>query len=58
MLRFNFVTFKKLQKSAHAFEAEDFLNIFVRFWGFRGSFSYKNFSYKKTRIPFLSYSDT
>ena len=29
------------------FEAGDFLNIFLRFWGFWGSFSYKNFSYKK-----------
>ena len=36
-----------LKIAAHAFEDEDFLNIFLRFWGFWGSFSYKNFSHKK-----------
>ena len=33
--------------AVQAFEAGDFLNIFLRFWGFLGSFSYKNFSHKK-----------
>ena len=32
---------------ALAFEFGDFLNIFLKFWGFGGSFSYKNISYKK-----------
>ena len=36
-----------LKIEAKAFEAGDFLNIFLRFWGFWGSFSCKNFSYKK-----------
>ena len=35
---------------AKTFEAGDFLNIFVRFWAFRGSFSYKKFSYKKKYV--------
>ena len=50
----NFVIFKELQEksaflkiAAQAFEAGDFLNIFFRFLGFWGSFSYKNFSLKK-----------
>ena len=50
----NFVTYKGLlEKSAfkkiatQAFEAGDFLNIFLRFSGFWGSFSYNNFSYEK-----------
>ena len=36
-----------LKIEAQAFEAGDFLNIFLRFWGFWSSFSYKNCSYKK-----------
>ena len=39
-----------LKSAAQAFEAEEFLNIFLRFWGCSGSFSYKNFSYKKKRV--------
>ena len=53
----NFVTFKEAQEksafltiAAQAFVAGDFLNIFLRFGGFRGSFSYKNFSYSKKRV--------
>ena len=34
-----------LKIAAQTFEAEDFLNIFLRFLGFWGSFYYKNFSY-------------
>ena len=37
--------FKKI--ATQAFEAGDFLNIFLRFSGFWGSFSYNNFSYEK-----------
>ena len=36
-----------LKIAAQEFEAGDFLNIFLRFFGFWGSFYYKNFSYKK-----------
>ena len=36
-----------LKIAAQAFEAGDFLNIFLRFWGFSGSFSYNQFSYKE-----------
>ena len=36
-----------LKSAAQVFEAGDFLNISLRFWGFWGSFSYNNFSYKK-----------
>ena len=36
-----------LKIAAQAFEAGDFLNIFLRFWGFSGSFSYNHFSYKE-----------
>ena len=36
-----------LKTEGQAFEAGDFLNIFLRFSGFHGSFSYKNFSYTK-----------
>ena len=36
-----------LKISAQAFEAEDFLHIFLRFWGFWGSISYKHFSYSQ-----------
>ena len=36
-----------LKISAQSSEAGDFLNIFLRFFAFWGSFSYKNFSYKK-----------
>ena len=36
-----------LKSAAQAFEAGYYLNILLRFWAFRGSFSYKNFSYKK-----------
>ena len=37
-----------LEIRALAFEVGDFPNIFLKFWGFGGSFSYKNISYKKT----------
>ena len=37
-----------LNIAAQALDTADFLNVFLRFWGFWGSFSYKNFSYKKT----------
>ena len=55
MLKFTqFVTFRELwgkstflKIAAEAFGAEDFLNIFLSFWGFLGSFSYKKFSYIK-----------
>ena len=50
----NFVTFIELQEksvflkvASQTLQTEDFLNIFLRFWGFCGSFYYKNFSYKK-----------
>ena len=50
----NFVTFEGLQEksaffkiSAETSEARAFLNIFLRFLGLGGSFSYKNFCYKK-----------
>ena len=53
----NFVTFKKLyekpvflKNTAQAFEAGDFLDIFLRFCYFWGSFFYKDFSYKNTCI--------
>ena len=36
-----------LKIAVEAFEAGDFLNIFLRFFGFWGLFSYKKFSYKK-----------
>ena len=36
-----------LKITAQAFEAGDLPNIFVRFWGFWGSFSYKTFRIKK-----------
>ena len=36
-----------LKIAAQAFETGGFLNIFLRFWGFWGSFSYKTFSNKK-----------
>ena len=35
-----------LKVAAQAFEAADFLNIFLRFWGFCGTFSYQKDSYK------------
>ena len=35
--------------TAQAFEAGDFLNILLSFWGFRDSFSYKNFCYRKKK---------
>ena len=41
-----------LKIAAQTFEAGDFLNIFLRFWGFGGSFSYKTCSYKRTCIFF------
>ena len=40
--------FKASLIEAQAFEAGDFLNIFLRFWVFWGSFSFKTFSDKKT----------
>ena len=53
----NFVNFKEFwEKSAflkivaQAFKAGDFLNIFLGFLGFWGSFSYKNFAYKQKRV--------
>ena len=52
-----FVTFKEVYKkstflkiAAQTSEAGDFLNIFLRFLGFWGSFSHKNFSYIKKRV--------
>ena len=36
-----------LETAAQAIDAGDILNIFLRFWGFWGSFSYKNVSYIK-----------
>ena len=39
-----------LKIAAQAFKAGDFLSIFLRFLGFSGSFSYKNFSWKKKRV--------
>ena len=41
-----------LKSAAQVFEAGNFLNIFLRFWGFCGSFSYKNFSSKKQVLQF------
>ena len=53
------MTFKELkQKSAFlkiaapAFEAVDFLNIFLRFWSFWGSCCYKKIFYKKNVSSF------
>ena len=53
----NFVTFKELWEkttflkiSAQAFEAGDFLNVFLRFLGFWDSFSSKHFSYVKKNV--------
>ena len=45
-----------LKISAQSSEAGDFLNIFLRFFAFWGSFSYKNFSYKKKRVRRQSYT--
>ena len=39
-----------LKIAAEAFEARDVLNIFLRFWSFWGSFSYKKFSYEKCLV--------
>ena len=36
--------------TAQAFETGDYFNIFLKFWGFWGSFSVKDFSYKKKRV--------
>ena len=36
--------------TAQAFETGDCFNIFLKFWGFWGSFSVKDFSYKKKRV--------
>ena len=36
--------------TAQAFETGDCFNIFLKFWGFWGSFSVKDFSYKKERV--------
>ena len=44
-----------LKTAAQAFEAGDFRNIFLRFWGFRGLFSYKNVSYRKKRVCNFSF---
>ena len=41
-------TFLKI--AVQAFQARDFLYIFVRFLGFWDSFSYKTFSWKKRRV--------
>ena len=43
-----------LNIEAENFEAGDFLTIFLTFWGFWGSFSYKNSSYKKNVYSFIS----
>ena len=48
-----------LKIAAQAFQAEDFLNIFLRIWGFWGSVSYKKF-YKKNvymKIAQIYFSD-
>ena len=42
--------------TAQAFEAKDFLNIFLWFWSFGGSFSYKNLSYEKYTCIYLIYN--
>ena len=42
--------FKASLIKAQAFEAGDFLNIFLGFRVFWGSFSYKNFSYEKKNV--------
>ena len=44
----NISVFKGSLIEAQAFEAGDFLIIFLRFWVFWGSFSFKTFSDKKT----------
>ena len=53
MLQFTFKNSTKesefLKIPGQAFEAANFLNIFLSFWGFWALFSYKNF-YKKTGI--------
>ena len=36
-----------LKIAAQAFQTGDFLNIFLTFLGFLGSFSYETFSYEK-----------
>ena len=43
-----------LKITAQAFEAGDFLNIFLKFGGFRSSFSYKKSSYKKNMYSFFN----
>ena len=58
MLKYtNFLTFKELYEksvslniAAKAFVAWDFLKISLWSWGFWGSLSYKNFSYRKKRV--------
>ena len=47
-----------LKIATQAFEARDFFNIFLRFWGFWGSFSYKKFSYKKRRVVYVEVKST
>ena len=43
--------------AVQAFEAGDFLKIFLRFWGFWGLLSYKKF-YKKKRVALIRYFQT
>ena len=47
-----------LKTATQAFEVRDFFNIFLRFWDFWGSFSYKNFSYKKRRVAYVEVKST
>ena len=53
----SFVTVKELKRffkiAAQASEARGFLNIFLRFKDFCGSFSYKHFLIKKTCKAFF-----
>ena len=44
-----------LKVAAWAFESGDFLNIFLRFWGFSGSFFYNYFCFKKHVHQFAVY---
>ena len=38
------------KNAAQRFDAGDFLNIFLTFFGFLGSFCYENLSYKKLLV--------
>ena len=45
-----------LKVAAQAFAPGEFINIFLRFLGFWGSFSIKSFSYIKKRVSCYSYN--